>query len=116
MAYKNREHDKKTEPMNITTLRRAALTLVMAGIGATAYCQDLIARQAPVDRRLRAVDSVAIQRAVDRDLELDLSSDVYNTWVTNRAHPYKQEDVPESYRIDLRGFHMPTPSRNVTCL
>lgn len=68
----------------------------------------------PVDRRLRAVDSVAIQRAVDRDLELDLSSDVYNTWVTNRAHPYKQEDVPESYRIDLRGFHMPTPSRNVT--
>ena len=67
--------------MNITTLRRAALTLVMAGIGATAYCQDLIARQAPVDRRLRAVDSVAIQRAVDRDLELDLSSDVYNTWV-----------------------------------
>ena len=114
MAYKNRKHDKKTKPMNITTLRRAALTLVMAGIGATAYCQDLIARQAPVDRRLRAVDSVAIQRAVDRDLELDLSSDVYNTWVTNRAHPYKQEDVPESYRIDLRGFHMPTPSRNVT--
>lgn len=100
--------------MNMTLLRRAALAIAMVSIGASAYCQDLIARQAPVDRRLRAVDSVAIQRAVDRDMDLDLSSDVYNTWVTNRAHPYKREDVPESYRIDLRGFCMPTPSRNVT--
>ena len=87
--------------MNMTLLRRAALAIAMVSIGASAYCQDLIARQAPVDRRLRAVDSVAIQRAVDRDMDLDLSSDVYNTWVTNRAHPYKREDVPESYRIDL---------------
>ena len=57
--------------MNMTLLRRAALAIAMVSIGASAYCQDLIARQAPVDRRLRAVDSVAIQRAVDRDMDLD---------------------------------------------
>ena len=98
--------------MNISTLRRAVLA--MASVSTAAFCQDLIARQAPVDRRLRAVDSVAIQRAVDRDINTDFSSDVYNSWVTNRAHPYKHDEVPETYRIDLRGFCMPTPSRNVT--
>lgn len=44
----------------------------------------------------------------------DLSSDIYNSWVTTKAHPYKSSDVPENYRIDLRGFCMPTPSRNIT--
>ena len=100
--------------MNMTFLRRAALSVIMLSMGASAYCQDMIARQAPVDRRLRAVDSVAIQRAVDRDLNNSLSNDVYSSWVTNRAHPYKRDEVPETYRIDLRGFCMPTPSRNVT--
>lgn len=100
--------------MNISSLRRAALVVAMACAGVTAHCQDLIARQSPVDRRLRAVDSVAIQRAVDRDANYDLSSDIYNSWVTTKAHPYKSSDVPESYRIDLRGFCMPTPSRNIT--
>lgn len=81
----------------------------------SASAQDLIARQAPVDRRLRAVDSVAIQRAVERDMELNsLGSELYNSWVTNKAHPYKSEEVPDSFVIDLRGFCMPTPSRNVT--
>ena len=100
--------------MNLSLLRRAALVVAMACTGVTAHCQDLIARQSPVDRRLRAVDSVAIQRAVDRDVANDLSSDIYNSWVTTKAHPYKSSDVPESYRIDLRGFCMPTPSRNIT--
>ncbi len=98
----------------MTFLRRAALSVIMLSMGASAYSQDMIARQAPVDRRLRAVDSVAIQRAVDRDLNNSLSSDIYSSWVTNRAHPYKRDEVPETYRIDLRGFCMPTPSRNVT--
>ncbi len=100
--------------MNLSLLRRAALAVAMACVGVTAHCQDLIARQSPVDRRMRAVDSVAIQRAVDRDVANDLSSDIYNSWVTTKAHPYKSSDVPESYRIDLRGFCMPTPSRNIT--
>lgn len=100
--------------MSISFLRRAALAVLFAGIGCYSYGQDLIASQAPVDRRLRAVDSISIQRAVERDLQHNLSSDIYNSWVTTKAHPYKREDVPETYRIDLRGFCMPTPSRNIT--
>lgn len=100
--------------MNMKVLRRTVLLFAVAAIGASAYSQDLIARQAPVDRRLRAVDSVTIQRAVDRDMQGDYSSDIYNSWVTTKAHPYKSSEVPDSFRIDLRGFCMPTPSRNVT--
>lgn len=99
--------------MDFSILRRAALVLLGAGLAASAFSQDLIARQAPVDRRLRAVDSVAIQRAVERDLGT-MGSEIYTSWVTNRAHPYKAEEVPDSFRIDLRGFCMPTTSRNVT--
>ena len=99
--------------MDFRILRRAALLLLGAGLAVSAFSQDLIARQAPVDRRLRAVDSVAIQRAVERDLGT-MGSEIYTSWVTNRAHPYKAEEVPDSFRIDLRGFCMPTTSRNVT--
>ena len=48
--------------MIMTILRRAALSVLLAGVSTTAYCQDLIARQAPVDRRQRAIDSVAEHR------------------------------------------------------
>ena len=100
--------------MIMTILRRAALSVLLAGVGTTAYCQDLIARQAPVDRRQRAIDSVAIQRAIDRDLEMNLNTDIYSSWITNRAHPYTAADVPDSFCINLRGFCMPTTSRNIT--
>lgn len=100
--------------MTFRTIRRALLTIALAGAGCTAFAQDLLARQAPVDRRLRAVDSVAIIRAMERDEAADLSDEIYTSWVTTKAHPYKSEEVPDSFRIDLRGFTMPTPSRLVT--
>lgn len=100
--------------MTFRFLRRALLAVAFAGVSCSAFSQDLIARQAPVDRRLRAVDSISIQRAMDRDEEMDLSTDIYSSWVTTKAHPYKSSEVPDSFRIDLRGFCMPTPSRLVT--
>ena len=71
--------------MNLTILRRAAFVFLWAGVSMTSLGQDLIARQAPVDRRLRAVDSVAIQRAVERDAEINYSSEIYSSWVTTQA-------------------------------
>lgn len=44
----------------------------------------------------------------------DVAASLYNSWVTTKAHPYNSAEVPDSFRIDLRGFAMPTPSRNVT--
>lgn len=100
--------------MNTNILRRILSVMLLAMLCASAYSQDLIARQAPIDRRLRAVDSISIQRAVERDIELNYTNDIYTSWVTNRAHPYTEADVPDSIRIDLRDFCMPTPSRLIT--
>ncbi|WP_394366610.1 M23 family metallopeptidase [Pseudoprevotella muciniphila] len=35
-------------------------------------------------------------------------------WNTTLAHPYKNVAKPDSFHIDMTGFHMPTPSRKVT--
>ena len=82
-----------------------------------AFSQDLLASQAPIDRRLRAVDSVALRRVIRRK-EKRLDEELYSTWNTERAHPYTEKQLasalPDSVKIDLRGFCMPTPSRNVT--
>ena len=40
------------------------------------------------------------------------ASDLYDTWSNSRVHV--SGVLPDEYRIDLRGFHMPTPSRVVT--
>lgn len=100
--------------MDFTALRRALVFILFTCIGISAFSQDLIARQAPIDRRLRAVDSISIQRAVERDLDIDYKNDIYTSWVTNRAHPYTDADIPDSIRIDLRDFCMPTTSRLIT--
>jgi len=74
--------------------------------------QDLLARQAPVDRRMRAVDTIMLQSIMDRE-ELGLpSADLYDSWDNKYAH--QATELPERFSIDLRGFCMPTPSRVVT--
>lgn len=42
------------------------------------------------------------------------SGDIYKSWNTTRIFCYSDSEVPETYKIDMRGFHMPTPSRKVT--
>ena len=60
---------------------------------------------------------MALRRVIRRK-EKRLDEELYSTWNTERAHPYTEKQVasalPDSVKIDLRGFCMPTPSRNVT--
>ncbi|MBP5513361.1 MAG: peptidoglycan DD-metalloendopeptidase family protein [Bacteroidaceae bacterium] len=73
--------------------------------------QDLMARQAPIDTRLRAVDSVAIKRLLKVESMENPSGDLYQSWA-NEFVNYNQS-LPAEYRIDLRDFHMPCESRVV---
>lgn len=75
--------------------------------------QDLIANQAPTDRRVRSVDSVALQRLLDMQT-YEHEADIYDSWDNTKAHPYASALIPDSFRIDLRGFVMPTTSTKVT--
>ncbi len=74
--------------------------------------QDLIARQAPIDRRMKRVDTLALQSLVNRENEISPSAELYSEWDNTYAH--KATELPDSFRIDLRHFSMPTPSRVIT--
>lgn len=94
-------------------IRSIAAGLLCVASCFSAMAQDLIASQAPIDRKLKAVDSASIQRLIQAD-EIESGISLYDTWNTTRAHCYSNAAVPDSFRIDLRGFAMPTPSRNIT--
>ena len=74
--------------------------------------QDFISRQAPVDRKVKAVDTLALKRILEREMEDNPSYELYEEWDNMYAH--KQIPVPDSYKIDLRHFCMPTTSRAIT--
>lgn len=77
-----------------------------------AMAQDLIARQAPVDRKMKRVDTLALQSLINHENELSPSAELYDDW--NNKYAHKATELPDSFRIDLRHFHMPTPSRIIT--
>lgn len=89
--------------------------LLFSCCSAGVFGQDLIARQAPIDRKMKAVDSVAINRVIKKALMNNLeSNEIYPSWNTAKVHCYNDVEIPETFKIDLRGFCMPTPSRLVT--
>ena len=88
----------------IKTLCLAAMTV----FGANAFSQDLIARQAPIDRKLKTVDSLALQKQIRVEQSLYPAFDIYPSWNNDVVAGYKDATVPESFTFDLTGFCMPT--------
>lgn len=102
--------------MEYLHIRTLVLGLFICLSSATAVAQDLMARQSPVDRRMKSVDSITLERILEREDAVMRTSDLYSIWDTDRAHCYPSSSVPEMFKIDLRGFSMPTTSRKVTSL
>lgn len=91
----------------------AATALAMVSIQVAG--QDLLARQAPIDRKLKAVDSVALIRQIKAEQAAYPAYSLYPNWSNERVHAFgKDVEVPDSFRIDLRGFCMPTTHTTVT--
>lgn len=74
--------------------------------------QDLLARQAPVDRRMRAVDTLAIRAIIEREETENPASALYEDW--NNVYAHRASELPDTFRISLKNFCMPTTSRVVT--
>lgn len=74
--------------------------------------QDLLARQAPIDRKMKAVDSVALSRLIQIEQMASPAADLYQDWENHYAH--RETALPDTFRIDLRDFCMPTDSRVLT--
>jgi hypothetical protein len=74
--------------------------------------QDLLARQAPIDTRMKTVDSMALSRLIQVEMLESPAADLYSDWDNQFAH--KVTAVPDSFRISLKDFCMPTTSRVLT--
>ena len=89
------------------------LILAIASIATIpSFGQDLLARQAPVDRKMKAVDSLALKRLIFTENYDSPAEDLYDEWDNKYAH--RETSLPDSFRISLRDFCMPTTSRVLT--
>lgn len=99
--------------MNFCKIGTFFVALMIAGSTAVS-AQDLIARQAPADRKLKSIDSLALKRQINKEVASYSASNLYPSWNNNYVHVYGKAELPESFKIDLRDFTMPTPSRKIT--
>ena len=88
------------------------MTVVLALAATPVMGQDLLARQAPIDRKMKAVDTVALRNILQREQAQSLSSQLYSEWSNKYAH--HETALPDSFRISLKDFCMPTTSRVLT--
>ena len=78
--------------------------------------QDLLADIAPIDRKMRAIDSISLVRLTGHESVADLqnpAASLYPTWNNDYIRNYNVT-LPSEYKIDLRQFHIPCDSRLVT--
>ena len=103
------------EPITISMIRKFKTAVIAALLSVSTLPtmgQDLLARQAPIDRKMKAVDSVALNRLIQIEQIGSPAADLYDDWDNKYAH--RATELPDSFRIDLRGFCMPTTSRVLT--
>ena len=96
----------------VTKIRYFAILAIISIFSLPINAQDLLARQAPVDRQMKAVDSVALKRMIFRENFDESVEDLYGEWSNKYAH--RETALPDSFRISLRDFCMPTTSRVLT--
>ncbi len=87
---------------------KTTLLAATAMVSLNSFSQDLIARQAPIDRKLKSVDSLALQKQIRAEQSLYPGLDLYPSWNNEFVQAYGNAIVPESYTFDLKGFCMPT--------
>lgn len=84
--------------------------MMFAAQGANA--QDLLAKQAPIDRKMKAVDTLALQSLINKENAESPAASLYDGWDNRYAH--RESALPDHYKINLRHFCMPTTSRVIT--
>ena len=94
------------------TIKALATAAILALSSTQLYAQDLLARQAPVDRKATKVDTFALKSVIEREQANSAVAQLYSEW--NNKYAHRATELPDSFRIDLRHFCMPTPSRVIT--
>ena len=95
-------------------IKKTTAALLLSVLALPVAGQDLLARQAPVDKKMRAVDSVAIQRLFEQEILENPAAELYPDWEDRFINAYGNVELPQELKIDLRHFCMPTTNRIVT--
>ena len=98
--------------MKFRRLKTLAILALASMSALPVMAQDLLARQAPIDRKLKAVDSVALHRLILNEQYDTPAADLYEDW--NNKYAHRATELPDTFKINLRGFCMPTDNRVVT--
>ena len=99
--------------MNLTRIfKTSALSALLIFASQPMTAQDLLARQAPIDRKMKAVDTLVLKKIIERENNISPAIELYNNWDNKYAH--HATELPDSFKINLRHFCMPTPSRIIT--
>lgn len=93
-------------------LKKFAFIAACMLVANNAAAQDLLANQAPIDRKMKAVDSVMMQQLISNEVWENPAADLYEDW--NNVYTHTPSTLPDTFKIDLRDFCMPTTSRVVT--
>lgn len=99
--------------MNLNCIK-LGLIAVTAFFSLNSFSQDLIALQAPVDKKLKSVDSLALQKQIIAEQSQFPAFSLYPSWNQTSVHNYAGATVPESFTFDLTGFCMPTTNTRIT--
>ena len=76
------------------TIKTFAISLMLAVAAVPAHGQDLLARQAPVDRKMAAVDTIMLRSISVREESESPASELYANWDNRYAH--RATELPEN--------------------
>lgn len=98
--------------MDFSTIKKTVGIFVLSMVAVSGFAQDIIARQAPSDKRLKDIRNVKLNNTAVISADLNNpAANIYTDWTDNLRSCTGA--VPANYKIDLRGFCMPTPSRKI---
>ena len=66
--------------MNFRKLKAIAMLAFMSISAIPTMGQDILARQAPIDKKMKAVDSVALNRLIQAEQMETPAADLYEDW------------------------------------
>ena len=94
---------------------RKSLFFIFAALSigtARVQAQDILAAQSPLDKQVELVDSIALRDMLLNEENMFPAQELYSEW-SNQSVRFKSE-MPDSFRIDLTGFVMPTTNTRIT--
>ena len=97
-------------------LKKTMVGSLLMLVSTAASAQDLLASNAPVDRKMKNVDSLFLRKFIyNSDVNtLNFAEELYDEWSNDLTHYRNSNLLPDEFKIDLRNFTMPTDSKQVT--